>query len=462
MNLELHPYPEYTEQANATITSPPAHWRTRRIKYLLREIDDRSPTGTEVLLSMRQTLGLVPHNDVSDKPIAASALIGYKQVVPGDIVVNRMRASTGMVAAASASGLVSPDYAVFRPIDDVDTAYLTLLFKTPAMQTIFRIESKGLGTGSAGFLRLYSDRFAAITIPVPSRFEQDTIVAFVRSWDRRITRLIRAERRQIELLNEQKQAILESLLDHDSRAPRVQLKRVVDLLAGFAFPSAGFSADVDDVRLLRGINVSPGTLRWERTVRWPRRDVGRFSRYRLEVGDLVIGMDRPWISTGVRVAPITEADVPSLLLQRVGRLRAKKGLCQSYLALILGSKDFRDYFEPILTGISVPHISAEQILSFPAVLPSIVEQEAIVRSYAGRSSDLETAILRIDREIDLIREYRTRLIADVVTGKLDVRGVELQLLEDIEPLEDWRDPDVSDEPEFSEAEEEADAIERLR
>lgn len=155
----------------------PEGWETVPAKRLFQEIDRRSATGEEVLLSLRMYQGLVPHNIVSNIPIAASALIGYKHVEPGQIIMNRMRAAIGMFGLATCSGLVSPDYAVFRVADQVEPDYFLKLFKTKAVGTIFRMESKGLGTGSSGFMRLYTDRFGRINLPLPPVEEQRAIVA---------------------------------------------------------------------------------------------------------------------------------------------------------------------------------------------------------------------------------------------------------------------------------------------
>jgi len=155
----------------------PADWELRRAKYLFHEIDDRSETGEEMLLSLRMEHGLVPHNDVSEKPIPAENLIGYKIARPNEIVLNRMRAASGLVAVAPQHGIVSPDYAVFRPLDGVDPEYFTLLFKTPLLQAVFRSLSRGLGTGQSGFLRLYSEDFLSIKLPVPRPEEQTAVVA---------------------------------------------------------------------------------------------------------------------------------------------------------------------------------------------------------------------------------------------------------------------------------------------
>lgn len=154
----------------------PEHWEVRRLKQLFREVDRRTSTGTEILLSLRMYRGLVPHNEVSGIPISSDALVGFKQVSPGQVVMNRMRASIGMFGVVPQHGLVSPDYAVLEPTSAVDQHYYVHLFKTRDMGMVFRTESKGLGTGSSGFMRLYTDRFGIVRIPVPRLSEQQSIV----------------------------------------------------------------------------------------------------------------------------------------------------------------------------------------------------------------------------------------------------------------------------------------------
>lgn len=125
----------------------PAHWDVKRLKYMFAEVNSRTTTGEETLLSLRMYEGLVPHDEVSDKPIPDADLVDYKHVHPGQLVMNRMRAAIGLFAVANRGGLVSPDYAIFDIIDDVDPNYYLHLFKTSVMGSIFRLESKGLGTG---------------------------------------------------------------------------------------------------------------------------------------------------------------------------------------------------------------------------------------------------------------------------------------------------------------------------
>lgn len=154
----------------------PEHWEVKRAKYLFREVDSRSTDGTEILLSLRMYRGLIPHNEVSTVPIGPSALVGFKHVQPGQVVMNRMRAAIGMFGVATTHGLVSPDYAVLEPSAEVNAEYYLRVFRTRAAGAEFRIQSKGLGTGSSGFMRLYSDRFGTIKLPKPPTEEQYAIV----------------------------------------------------------------------------------------------------------------------------------------------------------------------------------------------------------------------------------------------------------------------------------------------
>ena len=120
-----------------------------------------------------------------------------------------------------------------------------------------------------------------------------------------------------------------------------RLGQIIDLTVGFPFKSDGFTQAGSDLRLLRGVNVAPGTLRWDDVVRWPIRDVDSFEGYEMEVGDIVLGMDRPIIQSGTRVAVVSASDVPSLLLQRVARIRVKEALCGDYAVELIGGKGFQ-------------------------------------------------------------------------------------------------------------------------
>ena len=186
----------------------PAHWETKRAKWLFSERDTRSVTGEETLLSLRMERGLVPHNEVSEKQSRPEDLVGYKQTWPGDLVVNKMRAAIGLIAVSPQVGLVSPDYAVFVPPKSASVEYFNHLFTTNLMGTVFRSNSTGLGTGSSGFLRLYSEAFLALWLPYPPWVEQLAIVDFIEQETSKLDRLRAATQHTISLLKERRIALI--------------------------------------------------------------------------------------------------------------------------------------------------------------------------------------------------------------------------------------------------------------
>jgi len=196
----------------------------------------------------------------------------------------------------------------------------------------------------------------------------------------------------------------------------------ISILSGFAFPSAGFTHDESDTRLLRGINVGVSQIKWDEVVYWSRSDGDGLGAFELKAGTLVVGMDRPWISEGVRVAIITEKDLPCLLLQRVTAIKPSKHLCQDYFFRILTSPIFVDYFTPDMTGVSVPHISPEQISNFCIPIPPVSEQIAIAEYLDRETAKLDQMMAKVEAAIGKLQEYRTALITATVTGKIDVRG----------------------------------------
>ena len=413
----------------------PEHWEVRRTKTVLRE---RSQKGfpCEPLLAATQAKGVVHKDHYENRTVLAlKDLHLLKLVKIGDFVIS-LRSFQGGIEYAREQGIISPAYTVLYPTDPSVHAYLALLFKSKPYIDNLTLHVTGIRQGQnidyAALNRSY--------LPLPPIPEQAAIVRYLDYADRRIRRYVVAKERLIGLLEEEKQAVInravtrgldpnvplkpsgvEWLGDVPAHWKILQFGRVIDLLTGFPFKSDRFSFDADDIRLLRGINVSLGRLRWKDVVRWPEANCSALDAYRLAVGDIVLGMDRPFIEGGVRVASVSENDVPALLLQRVARLRPRQELSSTFTLLSMTAKSFEDYLRPLFTGISVPHVSPEQIKSYQIALPTTREQTEIVDHVVSLSRSIQLKTNRARRQIDLIQEYRTRLIADVVTGKLDVR-----------------------------------------
>lgn len=205
----LNPVAPLKDSGQEWLGMIPAHWLMPRSKGLFREVDDRTETGEETLLSLRIGKGLVPHKEVSIKKLDPDDLIGFKKIEVGQMVINRMRAASGLIAVATEPGLVSPDYAVFEVTDQaLSIDYFLELFKTSLLQAVFRSSSKSLGTGEQGFLRLYTDSFLALHFPYPPIDEQYAIAAFIRqkcSESRHMESLLLSS---IELAKERRSALI--------------------------------------------------------------------------------------------------------------------------------------------------------------------------------------------------------------------------------------------------------------
>ena len=155
----------------------------------------------------------------------------------------------------------------------------------------------------------------------------------------------------------------------------VRFGMVIDMLSGYAFKSQDFKQE-GNYRLLRGINLGVDTIRWNDTV-YLNEISDKLGAYKLTIGDVLLGLDRPWISEGIRVAIFDDLQ-DTFLVQRVLRIREIGAVTNKYAALILRSALFMNAVAPQTTGISVPHISPTQVGNVAIPLPPLAEQKRIV------------------------------------------------------------------------------------
>lgn len=157
----------------------------------------------------------------------------------------------------------------------------------------------------------------------------------------------------------------------------------IDFISGPAFKSNKFTDIVNDVPLVKGDNLAQGYIKWEQSKYWPAQEVEAYTKYYLCPGDIVLAMDRPWVTAGLKFARIKESDPLSLVVQRIARLRATNGMSQDFLHAVIGSKSFEEYIKNIMGGTNVPHISPAQIRAyeFEADKSSFAEIGSIYKSY---------------------------------------------------------------------------------
>ncbi|MBR9872345.1 MAG: hypothetical protein GYB26_14515 [Gammaproteobacteria bacterium] len=182
---------------------------------------------------------------------------------------------------------------------------------------------------------------------------------------------------------------------HISKFAMVRLSEYAEIKPGFAFKSDRFTDKSSDIPLVKGDNVQQGYIDWTKAKFWNSDDVDDYRDYLLEPGDIVVAMDRPWVNAGLKWAFIKAHDPKCLLVQRVARLRAKRGLSQGFLRYLVSSKYFASYIEPIVTGVNVPHISGKQIGDFRIPLPEIDIQQKVAALLATYDDLIENNKRRI-------------------------------------------------------------------
>jgi type I restriction enzyme S subunit len=210
------------------------------------------------------------------------------------------------------------------------------------------------------------------------------------------------------------------------------LARVGDacsVAVGFAFRSQEFSST--GIRLLRGENIEPGSLRWKDTRYWPEEKVAPFENLIIEEGDIILAMDRPVISSGLKLARATSNDVPCLLVQRVARIRSSVRHLNAYLYYNLQSRGFIDHLIRGQTGTQLPHISHKAIPEYEFPLAPDGEQRRIVAKIEELFSDLDAGVAALERVRANLSRYRAAVLKAAVEGKL---------------TEDWRAKHPDTEP----------------
>ena len=463
----LEPYRTYKLSGVEWLGDVPDHWDVRRLRYMsemrVSGVDKQSENH-EFAVRLCNYVDVYKNDRISPKMAFMTATATADEIrrfrlQSGDVLITKDSESwtdigvPALVEGADDDVLSGYHLALLRPnLERLDGRYLFRALQCLVVGYQFHVRANGVTRYG-----LSHDAIKSVRVPLPSLFEQAAIVRFLDHADLHIRCYIRAKQKLIALLEEQKRAIIHHAvtgqLDVRTGEPypaykhsRVEwlenvpehwdvlrLGKLITLTVGFPFKSDGFTQSEEDMRLLRGVNLAPGRIRWEDIVWWPLADAGIYREYQLGVGDIVLGMDRPIVGDGIRIALVSQSDLPSLLVQRVARIRLGEELLRDFVRLLLGGKCFSDYVAPIFTGVSVPHLSPEQIRGFRFALPGLGEQRAIVKHLTACVGAIQKRIGHALSEISLLREYRTRMIADVVTGKLDVREAAAALPE-VDPL----------------------------
>jgi type I restriction enzyme S subunit len=448
----LKPYAEYKESGERWLGQLPATWKLRRAKFLFREVDERSRTGKEELLSVSHKTGVTPRSQKNITMFMAASNVGHKVCRPQDLVINTLWAWMAALGVSKHTGIVSPAYGVYRPIntDMLLPRFADQLLRTPFYADEYQRRSTGVNSSR---LRLYPDAFFRIPVVLPPPDEQAAIVRFLDHANRKIDGFIRAKRKLIGLLNEQKQAIIHRAVTRGLQ-PDVPLKpsgipwlgdipqhwevRRLSSVAKFISTKAHeqfVDANGTHICVTARFVSTGGTAR-----KFCTRNLSPASK-----GDVLMVMSDLPNGRALARAFLVEDEASYAVNQRVCIIRPSK-MIPAFLAHqanrswgLLQNDDH----------CNQTHLSNRDFKTLPLLCPPPWEQEEILRALDATTKHIPGLIARTEREIALMQEYRTRLTADLVTGKLDVREAAAKLPEPpAEPAAEAALEELLDEPEL--------------
>jgi type I restriction enzyme S subunit len=344
----------------------------------------------------------------------AESYTGYKLCWPGDLVINSLWAWGRGLGFSRHHGIVSSAYGVYRLRPEY-AGYA--LVRSAPFNWELQVRSKGIWISR---LQLTDESFLGAPFPVPPTTEQAAIVRFLAHADRRIQRYMRAKQKLIKLLEEQKQAIIHRAvtrgLDSDVPLKPSGVEWLGDVPEHWEVSRVKSEFECLNRRRVPLSSVERGVMTLRRYDYYGASGViDKVDDYLFEDDLLLIAEDG---------ANLVLRNLPLAVIAR-GRfwvnnhahiLKPKRGNLE-YLASVLEGIDYT----PWISGAAQPKLTQDRLMSVAIAVAPRAEQDDIVSAFTEQTAPLRVALDRARREVSFLREYRTRLIADVVTGKLDVR-----------------------------------------
>jgi len=440
MAAELKPYPAYKDSGVPWLGEVPAHWEVLPNRATFSEVNSREHPQ-EQMLSVTIAEGVVRQKELlednSKKDSSRLDKTAYKLVEPGDVAYNKMRAWQGAAGVSKHRGIISPAYVVQRPRNGAYSRYLHYLLRTPAFAKEAERWSYGI---TSDMWSLRPEHFKMIYVCLPPLPEQTAIVRFLDHADRRIQRYIRAKQKLIALLEEQKQALIHQAvtgqIDVRTGQPYPAYKPSgVEWLeevpahwdvrpAKWYFREVDERSETGSEELLSVSHITGVTPRSEKNVTMFKAE-SNIGHKLCRPGDLVINTMWAWMAA-LGVSGQVGIVSPSYAVYRP---HSSSRLLGEYADLLLRTTTYKNEYICRSTGIrsSRLRLYPEEFLRIKLLCPPPEEQHAIVGFVSKESKNARRSIDITHSQIDLLNEYRTRLIADVVTGKLDVREAAARL-----------------------------------
>lgn len=449
MISELKPYTAYKESGLPWLGQVPLHWEVERTKWRFRHRKVLNTAGASTNVLSLTLRGVVNNNPDDPEGLVPKDYRTYQLFNAGDLVfklIDLENLRTSRVGLVHEDGIMSSAYVRLVPSRPVNRSYFYHQF--------FDLYSRGvynqLGAGVRSTLGPTDLLNISIAFPPPA--EQAAIVRFLNWANGRLERAIRSKRRVIALLNEQKQAIIHRAVTRgldpsvplkDSGVPWLgkipkhwEVRRAKYIFREVDERSLDGSEELLSVSHLTGV-----TPRSQKNITMFK--ASSYAGHKLCLpGDLVVNTMWAWMGA---LGVSTHAGIISPAYA-VYRSRLPEKVVGTYMDGLLRSRPYVANIICRSTGLRASRLRLypEEFFRLPIIYPPADEQLRIVESIKDATAELNTTISRLEHEITLLREYRTRLVADVVTGKLDVRAA-AAALPDEAPLDDTiASPDTDD------------------
>jgi type I restriction enzyme, S subunit len=458
MNEELKPYEQYQKVSLPWLDELPSHWEIKRAKAMFYKANRPVRDFDEVVTCFRDGTVTLRKNRRTTGFTESIKEVGYQGIRKGDLVIHVMDAFAGAIGVSDSDGKSTPVYSVCIPKEDLNNFYYAHIVREMAKTGFIQSLYRGIRERSSDFR---FEVFANQYLPIPPLEEQDQIIRYLDSKLAKINKFIRAKKKLITVLKEQKQAVVNEAVTKGLN-PNVRMKPSgVDWLGDIPEhweikPLRQLLKPISlknraDLPLLSVVREKGVILRSEMSKEENHNFIpDDLSGYKVvETGQFAMNKMKAWQGS-YGVSPFNGIVSPAYYIFNLFFSN------KEYFHYAIRSKVYVNFFYQASDGIRIGQwdLSLDKMKNIPFFVPPEGEQNEIIEHIPKEFKRIEESIANLQQEIDLITEYRTRLISDVVTGKVDVREVEVDeiILEDYSGNDDVEE-DLVDAEEVVDSEE---------
>lgn len=449
MIADLKPYADYKDSGLSWLGKVPAHWQIVRSKRLFTARKELARPD-DVQLSATQAYGVIAQSLYEERTgyrvVKISMHLDKRRHVERDDFIISMRSFQGGLERAWSTGAIRSSYVVLKPDSQVDAEYFKHLFKSVPYVAALRATGDFIRDGQD----LNYSNFCGVDLPLIPIAEQTAIGRFLNWASERIEKTIRAKRKVMTLLVEQKQAIIHRAVTKGFHAD-VQLKgsgipwlgdipthwevrrfrtlvRGID--QGVSPLTVGFLAEGDSWGVLKSGCVNRGIFR-ETEHKRLAPDFAIDPAIAIAVGDVLISRACGSPSLVSSVGRVKSLRYRLILSDKTFRASFHRSVDPDFMVYAMNCRYYRHQVEQAISGAEgmANNLPLSSLKDFRFVVPPVGEANNIAKRIDSETSAIDRRVERLEAEIQLLREYRTRLTADVVTGNLDIREVAARLPE---------------------------------